>query len=175
MAKTNKRQRKKNAKTKARKGLLYKPNPTNRMIQIASVDIDPNNKYHQELLSTAQFNLFQLDNYLWDRVELDAVDIDTLKWLAGNEFLKIIDQIRNWARFDPSYYVNRTQGYIMNRISQAISRRFKPLNHQSGTRIIKAMHKVIKDLKTAMEEATRGKKTKVNPFVLVAYNDEFSY
>lgn len=175
MAKTNKRQRKKNAKTKARKGLLYQPRPTNRNIEIKSVDIDPNNKYQQELLSVAQFNLFQLDRYVWNKIELEVVDIDTLKWLSGNEFRKIIDQIRNWARFDPSYYVNRTSGYITNRISKAISKRLEILNHQSGTRIIGAMHKVVRDLRDAMEDATRGKKTKVNPFVLVAYNDEAQY
>ena len=171
MAKTNKRQRKKNAKTKARKGLLYKPRSTYRNIEIKSVDIDPRNKYQQELLSAAQFNLLQLDQYVWGKIEVNAVDIDTLKWLAGNQFLKIIDDIRNWARFDPNYYKNDSNGKILNIISKVISKRLNEVNGANGSRITKAFIKAYKQLKEDAEKYTKGKKPKGNAFVVVYYED----
>lgn len=172
MAKTNKRQRKKNAKTKQRKGTLYVPKAQYRgMITIKGVDIDPNNRYQQELLSVAQFNLYQLQGYLRDRVELDAIDIDTLKWLAGNQFLKICDDIRNWARYDPNYYTNAVSGKISNIISSTITQYFDHLNHSSGRRIIGAITHAYKDIKQDIEKYTKGKKPKTNPFIIVYYED----
>lgn len=173
MAKTNKRQRKKNAKTKARKGQLYIPrNRYNRMFEIKSVDIDPHNKYHQELLTSAQFNLFQLNNLLYDRIELEAVDIDTLKWLAGGQFRKIADDIRNLARFDPNYYTNESGGYIMNLISQTISKRFDKVNGVSGTRIVKAINRAYKELKEEIDKHKGKSPNNSNPFVIVYYEDK---
>lgn len=172
MAKTNKRQRKKNAKTKQRKGTLYVPQGQYRgNITIKGVDIDPNNKYQQELLSVAQFNLYQLQVYLRDRVELDAIDIDTLKWLAGNEFIKIFDDIRNWARYDPNHYKNAGIGRVSNIISITISKYFDHLNHASGRRIISAITHAYKDIKSNIEKYTKGKKPKNNAFVIVYYED----
>lgn len=171
MAKTNKRQRKKNAKTKARKGLLYQPRSTYRNIEIKSVDINPNNKYHQELLSVAQFNLLQLDKYVRNKIELNTVDIDTLKWLAGNQFLRIIDDIRNWARYDPNYYKNENNGVILNIISKVVSRRLDKVNGMSGSRIVKAFNKAHRQLKEDLDKYTKGKKPKGNSFVIVYYED----
>lgn len=167
----NKRQRKKNAKTKQRKGTLYKPNNrNNRMIAINGVDIDPNNKYQQSLLTTAEFNLFQLNSYMYDRIELEAVDIDTLKWLASVQFLKIIDDIRNWARYDPNYY--RKSNYkIAPLISKKISEYFKPLNHASSSRIIKIINRAHKEMRTDIQNDVTDKHKHDNPFIVVYYSD----
>lgn len=170
MAKTNKRQRKKNAKTKQRKGTLYKPNNrNNRMIAIKGVDIDPNNKYQQGLLTTAEFNLFQLNCLLYDRVELDVVDIDTLKWLASTQFLKITDDIRNWARYDPNYY--KLQSHVSALISKKISEYFKPLNHASSSRIVKIINRAHKEMKTDIQQDVKDKHKHDNPFIVVYYSN----
>lgn len=173
MAKTNKRQRKKNAKKKQLKGTLYVPKAQYRgTITIKGVDIDPNNKNHQEILSLAQFNLYQLQGYLRDRVELDAIDIDTLKWLAGNQFLKICDDIRNWARYDPSYYKKAISGKVSNIISDAITKYFSHLNHSSGRTIIKAITKAYKEIRNDIQKYTVGEQKEANPFVIVFYKDK---
>lgn len=168
----NKRQRKKNAKTKQRKGKLFTPKDQFRgMIRIKGVDIDPNNKYHQELLSLAQFNLYQLQGYLRERIYLDAIDIDTLKWLAGNQFLKICDDIRNWARYDPNYYTNAVQGEVSNIISDRITKYFAHLKNSSGRRIVGTILHAYKEISNDIQKYTKGEHSQANPFVIVYYKD----
>lgn len=166
----SKRQRKKRAQTNKRLGRLYKPkNRFNRMIQITSVDIDPHNKYYMDMLTTAEHNLFQLNNYFYDRVELEAVDVDTLRWFTSNEFLKIIDKIRDLARVDPAYYKHQDKGYIMLLIADAMKEEFNELNHASGHKIIGTFYKVLRDLKGVFEKYKDAKRQNSNPFVVVYY------
>ena len=139
------------------------------MLQIKSVDINPRNRYEQELLTLAEHNLFQLNNYLETRVELEAIDLDTLKWLCGNDFLKIIDKIRDLARFDPSYYKNAQKGELINHIAHSMTKNFTQLNHASGRRIIATFYKVLKDLKSEFEKYKGKIPPKANPFVVVYY------
>ena len=172
MAKLSRRKQKKRAQTNQRLGRLYKPtNRFNRMLQITSVDINPRNRYEQELLTVAEHNLFQLNNYVYDRVELEAIDVETLKWLGGNDFLKIIDKIRDLARYDPNYYKHAERGYLMNRITQAMSKNFKQLNHASGRRIIPTFYNVLKDLKSEFEKYKDKKHPEVHPYIVVSYAD----
>lgn len=175
MAKLSRRKQKKRAQTNQRLGRLYTPhNRFNRMLQIKSVDIDPHNRYYMEMLTTAEFNLFQLNKFLWNRVELEAVDVDTLKWLTGNEFLKIVDKIRDLGRFDPGYYKKADRGEVMNIIAKSMDKSFRVLNHESGHKIIWAFHQVIKDLQSTFNKY-KGKIPKnAQPFVAVTYKERNS-
>lgn len=172
MAKLSRRKQKKRAQTNQRLGRLYHPrNRFTRMLQIESVDIDPRNRYEQELLTVAEHNLFQLDQYVYDRVKLEAIDLDTLKWLGGNDFLKIIDKIRDLARYDPNYYKRSDRGYLMNRITKAMSSNFRQLNGASGHRIITTFYNVLKDLKDEFNKYKDRKHPQKQPYLVVSYNE----
>lgn len=170
----NKRQRKKRAKTKQRKGTLYIPrSPFRSMIEIKSVDIDPNNKQQQQLLSSAQFNLFQIEHYLYDKIELEAVDVDTLKYLASANFRALSDDVANWARYDPEYYTaTQKGGRVFSIISKTVSYYFNRLDNVNASNIIKAFNTAYKDLKANVDKYTKGKKIgDNNPIIIVYYND----
>ena len=167
----NKRQRIKRALTKKRKGELYYPrSPYHSAISIKSADINPRDRYQMKLLSSAQMALYQLQHYLYDPIELEGVDIDTLKWLSGSQFRKITDDIANWSRFDRSFYDN--DGYIYNKIAKTVSKYFKGLKHVKPHNIIKTIMKAYRDMKKDIEEYIKDKKPHNNPFVVVSYSKE---
>lgn len=173
---SSKRLRKKRAKTRQRKGQLYTPkSPFRSMFTIKSVDIDANNPNDQKLLMVAQRNLYQIEHYLYNPIELEAVDHDTLKWLAGAEFTKMTSKIADMARYDPDYYSGKKGGHVFKIISFTISYYFNKQNIENPRYFIKAFKQGYSEMTEAFNRWYRNsandKRKATNPFVVVYYKD----
>lgn len=167
----NKRQRKKQAKKILKTGKAYNPRNTFRStVSIKSTLFDPNHPKNSKLVMLAESNLNRLAFVITKPgvVNLQNLTEDDVKYMAGNNFFKEVDELQQYFRFNSSYYRPELHQKVENIIRTVMNNYYEGKGITSTRGLDKTIKRLIKKLGEIERKYGKGKN---NPFVIVYYKD----